>query len=75
MIIKVQTFGRDAGTGETNGRGTSRDDFIFLLETFLQVPDLSLQGHHLLAQLDDLVVLCRDLFVHRAGSSVTFRVT
>ena len=73
--MKIKTFGSDAGTGETNGRGTGRDDFIFLLETFLQVPDLSLQGHHLLAQLDDLVVLCRDLFVHRAGSPVTFRVT
>ena len=57
MIIKVQTFGRDAGTGETHGRGTGRDDLIFLLEAFLQVPHLSLQAHHLLAQLDDLVVL------------------
>ena len=75
MITKVQTFGGDASTGETHGRGAGRDDLIFLLETFLQVPHLSLQANHLLAQLDDLVVLGGDLLVHRAGSPVAFRVT
>ena len=75
MTINIQTFGGDAGTGETHGRGAGRDDLIFLLQTFLQVPDLSLQANHLLAQLDDLVVLGGDLLVHRAASLVTLGVT
>ena len=73
--LNIETFGSDAGASETNCRRAGRDDFIFLLETLLQVPDLSLQGHNLLAQLDDLVVLGGDLLVDRAGCPIAFRVT